>query len=148
MFTQQGGRGVAKIGIFTTASADPTGAADYYVDMFVRVYGAASATFIPVTETSNNANSQSMPNHHLRDTILVFYDNTLFIHSFRVAIVDMVQQQTGFFFGGGDQLRIIQALRPNGVDSLTLNAIKEVLRRGGVVGGTSAGTACQVHNNL
>lgn len=94
------------------------GAADYYINMFVNVYGALSATFIPVTETSNNAND---PN-----------------------VVAMVREQTGFFFGGGDQLRIITALRPNGNDTLALTAIKDVLRAGGVVGGTSAGTACQV----
>ena len=85
--------------------------------MFVRVYGAASATFIPVTETSNNGNDP--------------------------AVADLVREQTGLFFGGGDQLRIIKALRPNGRDSLVLTAIKDVLRAGGVVGGTSAGTACQ-----
>lgn len=119
IFTQ-GGKGVARIGIFTTASSDPVGAADYYVDMFVRVYGAASATHIPVTQFSNNANDP--------------------------AIVELVNQQTGFFFGGGDQMRIIRALRPNGRDTLVLTAVKNVLAAGGVVGGTSAGTACQVLN--
>lgn len=114
----QGGKGVARIGIFTTASSEPLSAANYYVDMFVRVYGAASATFIPVTQLSNNANDAD--------------------------VVDLVNQQTGFFFGGGDQLRITKALRPNGRDTLVLTAVKNVLAAGGVVGGTSAGTACQV----
>lgn len=95
------------------------GSADYYIDMFVNVYGAASATYIPVTETSNNADDP--------------------------ALADMVAQQTGIFFGGGDQLRVTNALRPNGYDSLVLSAVKTVLRSGAVVGGTSAGTACQVH---
>lgn len=117
----QGGKGVARIGVFTTASSEPFSAADYYVDMFVRVYGAASATFIPVTALSNNANDP--------------------------AVVDLVNQQTGFFFGGGDQLRITKALRPNGIDSPVLTAVKNVLAAGGVVGGTSAGTACQVCYN-
>lgn len=112
-----GGKGVAKIGVFTTASSDPIGAAAYYVDMFVNVYGAASATYIPITERSNNADDP--------------------------ALADMVRQQTGFFFGGGDQLRIITALRPNGRDTLVLTALKEMLKAGAVVGGTSAGTACQ-----
>ena len=109
---------MARIGIFTTASSDPVGSADYYIDMFVRVYGAASATYIPVTQFSNNANDP--------------------------AVVELVNQQTGFFFGGGDQLRIKKALRPNGRDTLVLTAVKNVLAGGGVVGGTSAGTACQV----
>ncbi len=90
--------------------------------MFVNVYGAASATWIPVTETSNNGNDP--------------------------ALAALVGEQTGLFFGGGDQLRIITALRPNGKDTAVLTAIKEVLRGGGVVGGTSAGTACQVYHTL
>lgn len=86
--------------------------------MFVRVYGAASATYIPVTETSSNGDDPT--------------------------VADLVKQQTGFFFGGGDQLRILKALRPNGRETLVLNAVKEMLTAGAVVGGTSAGTACQV----
>jgi C1A family cysteine protease len=54
-FYKKGGRGVARIGVFTTASADPEDSAAYYIDMFVNVYGAANATYIPVTESSNNA---------------------------------------------------------------------------------------------
>jgi cyanophycinase len=86
--------------------------------MFVNVYGAASATYIPVTETSNNADDPS--------------------------VAELARQQTGFFFGGGDQLRILTALRPNGRDTLVLTAVKDMLKAGAVVGGTSAGTACQV----
>jgi len=112
-----GGRGVAKIAVFTTASGDPVDAGTYYVDMFTRVYGAASATYIPVTETSGNADD--------------------------AAIAATVRGHTGVFFGGGDQLRITNALRPNGRDSLVLQAIRDVLRAGGTVGGTSAGAACQ-----
>lgn len=86
--------------------------------MLVNVYGAASATYIPVTETSNNANDP--------------------------ALVDMVNQQTGFFFGGGDQLRILNGLRPSGNDTLVLLAVKEQLKSGAMIGGTSAGTAALV----
>ena len=114
----QGGPGVAEIGVFCTASADPEGSAAYYIDMFVNVYGAANATYIPVTETSNNADDP--------------------------ALAELVSQQTGIFFGGGDQLRIMVALRPEGRDTLVLTAVKDLLRKGAVVGGTSAGAACLV----
>ncbi|XP_046650060.1 cyanophycinase-like [Daphnia pulicaria] len=111
-----GGKGVAKFGVFTTASADPEGSAVYYIDMLVNVYGAASATYIPITETSNNADDP--------------------------ALADIVREQTGFFFGGGDQLRILNALRPAGRETLVLAAVTEMLKAGATVGGTSAGAAC------
>lgn len=87
--------------------------------MFVEYYGAASATYIPVTENSNNADDP--------------------------AIADLVKQQTGIFFGGGDQSRILKALRPKGRETLALIAVKDLLKEGAVVAGTSAGAACLVH---
>lgn len=45
----------------------------------------------------------------------------------------------GVFFGGGDQVRILVALAGTPV----LAAIRAAYERGAVVGGTSAGTACQ-----
>ncbi|XP_057371027.1 cyanophycinase-like [Daphnia carinata] len=111
-----GGKGVAKFGIFGTASSDPEGSAAYYIDLLVNVYGAASATYIPITETSNNADDPAM--------------------------VDLIRQQTAFFFGGGDQLRILNAIRPAGRETLVLAAIKEMLKAGAMVGGSSAGAAC------
>lgn len=45
----------------------------------------------------------------------------------------------GIFFGGGDQARITRAL----LDTPVGAAVSEAFARGAVVGGTSAGTACQ-----
>jgi len=45
----------------------------------------------------------------------------------------------GIFFGGGDQVRITNAILGTPVG----NAIASAFQRGAVVGGTSAGTACQ-----
>ena len=45
----------------------------------------------------------------------------------------------GIFFGGGDQSRITRAL----LDTPVGAAVAEAFARGAVVGGTSAGTACQ-----
>lgn len=86
--------------------------------MFVNVYGANSTTYIPVTETSNNADDP--------------------------AVAEMVRQQSGLFFEGGDQSRVIAALRPQGRDTLVLTAVKDLFRAGAMIGGTSAGSMCQV----
>lgn len=88
--------------------------------MFVNVYGANSTTFIPVTEASNNADDP--------------------------AVATMVSQQSGLFFGGGDQARVTAALRPEGRDTLVLTAVKNLFRTGAMVGGSSAGSMCQVIN--
>lgn len=53
--------------------------------------------------------------------------------------VAAVRQARGIFFSGGDQRRILDALE----DTPVLEAIRERWRRGAVIGGTSAGTACQ-----
>ena len=52
---------------------------------------------------------------------------------------DLAGQAGGIFFGGGDQIRITNAL----LDTPVGNAIATAYARGAVIGGTSAGTACQ-----
>lgn len=61
-------------------------------------------------------------------------------------VVAKVKTLTGFFFGGGDQLRIVFSFynEDERQPSPVLIAIKEtLLATGGVVAGTSAGTDCQ-----
>jgi cyanophycinase len=55
------------------------------------------------------------------------------------AHVAAVRRARGIFFSGGDQRRILDALEGTPV----LEAIHERWRDGAVIGGTSAGTACQ-----
>ena len=63
----------------------------------------------------------------------------MYIHD--PALVAKVRAANGVFFTGGDQARIVDSLRPGGVDSPLLVAIRELQERGGVVAGTSAGAA-------
>lgn len=72
---------MAKIGIINAASLDPLGGYQYYKDLLLR-YGALEANRIPID--INHTSSNSDPN-----------------------VVSLIRQQTGFFFGGGDQQRII-----------------------------------------
>jgi cyanophycinase len=57
----------------------------------------------------------------------------------RAAYVARVRRASGVWFAGGDQSRIAARLR----DTPLHAALRELRARGGVVGGTSAGTACQ-----
>ncbi|MCC6133047.1 MAG: cyanophycinase [Acidobacteria bacterium] len=56
----------------------------------------------------------------------------------RQLLADMVEEAGGVFFTGGDQRRIVSALR----DTIVLDALRRVFAKGAVVGGTSAGAAC------
>ncbi|XP_061407642.1 cyanophycinase-like [Lethenteron reissneri] len=117
-----GGVGVARIGIVVAASGDPADSASFYTDLFVRVYGAREAVVIPIDlgQVHNNEDP---------------------------AVVALIQGLGGFFFGGGDQARVIEAFFHNQggvrVESSALRAIKEAHDAGAVVAGSSAGTACQ-----
>ena len=53
--------------------------------------------------------------------------------------VELAARAGGIFFGGGDQVRIVTAF----AHSPVLAAIGAAFARGAVIGGTSAGTACQ-----
>ena len=57
----------------------------------------------------------------------------------RPDFVERAKAARGIFFGGGDQVRITKAL----LDTPVGTAVAEAFARGAVVGGTSAGTACQ-----
>ena len=47
------------------------------------------------------------------------------------ALIDKVRAANGVFFTGGDQARIVDTLRPDGVESPLLTAIRELQQRGG-----------------
>lgn len=111
--TRLGGR---PIGIFGTASSSAQSTAQGLVDDFVGKYGAGAAIILNVTTTNNQADTQAM--------------------------ADLARSCGGFYFAGGDQRRITQALyRTNGEPTLTLEAVLEVYRAGGCVSGSSAGAA-------
>ncbi|HNS17005.1 MAG TPA: cyanophycinase [Bacteroidales bacterium] len=58
------------------------------------------------------------------------------------ALAGLVGQCSAVWFSGGDQSRTVKTLvRPDGSNSRVLEAVWEVYRSGGVVGGTSAGAA-------
>ncbi|MDF2547481.1 MAG: cyanophycinase [Anaerosolibacter sp.] len=57
-------------------------------------------------------------------------------------IASQIEKCTGVWFVGGDQTRITQTLfKEDGSNTLALDAIWDVYKEGGVIGGTSAGAA-------
>lgn len=134
MIELAGGSSVAKIGVITAASGSPNddkNAGDpckasnyrdngiYYVKVFKKL-GAIDATVIPIDiDHISNKNSPE--------------------------VVKQINSMTGFFFGGGDQSRLIDAfLNKDNTDSSVLAAIRQRYDSGAAIFGTSAGTAIQV----
>ncbi|GAB4108516.1 MAG: hypothetical protein OHK0022_59980 [Roseiflexaceae bacterium] len=129
-----GGRSAARIGIITAASGSPasdpnagTSSASnyrdngtYYVNLFKNTYGVANAEWIPIHIDAVSNNSSP-------------------------TVVSQINGMTGFFFGGGDQSRLITSFFLNSggtrTDSPALTAIRQRFAAGAVVAGTSAGTA-------
>jgi cyanophycinase len=59
-------------------------------------------------------------------------------------LVAQVRQCTGLFIAGGDQRRVTAALiAPDGTERPVLTAMRDVLHRGGMIAGSSAGAAVQ-----
>ena len=113
-----GGKG-ARFVVLATASGDPQAAADGQVAA-LKAHGA-NAEALPVAPELKGV-----------DLVQAVRDP---------ALIAKVHAASGVFFTGGDQARIVDTLRPGGVESPLLVAIRELQQRGGVVAGTSAGAA-------
>ena len=114
-----GGKG-AKIAVFASASANPEKAGQYLVDHLTR-YGA-DAFFVPVAERLNGSDYRNAAED--------------------AQLAAAVRSAGGAYFSGGDQERITRALRrADGSNSLVLDALWDMYRRGGVIAGSSAGAA-------
>jgi cyanophycinase len=101
----------APIIVIPTASTEPD-TSQYYRDYFAKELGCSNAVVLEIWKKADAA---------------------------RPDYVDLAKRARGIFFGGGDQVRILNALEGTPV----LDAIRAAHEQGAVVGGTSAGTACQ-----
>ncbi|MBW4657821.1 MAG: cyanophycinase [Drouetiella hepatica Uher 2000/2452] len=119
MIELAGGAG-AKIAVFPTASSSPVKNGQQTVDAFKR-YGA-DAILMPIALKNIDVDYKVAVN----DPVLIA----------------QVKSADGIYFIGGDQARITQALyTETGDRTPMLDAIWEVLNRGGMIGGSSAGAA-------
>ena len=114
-----GGKG-ARIAVFASASANPEKAGAALVERLNK-YGA-NAFFVPVAVRLTGTDYQAAA------------DNP--------ELAAAVRSAGGAYFAGGDQARITRALRrADGSNTLVLDALWDLYRRGGVLAGTSAGAA-------
>lgn len=105
------------IGIVPTASGDGLAAGESNVTRFRQYAGDRPVIVIPLTQFDvDKANDAS--------------------------IADLIASCGGLWFTGGDQSRITKVFRPDAVGTTPIyRACLTVLKRGGVIGGTSAGAA-------
>ncbi len=110
----------ARIAVFASASANPEKAGASLVERLNK-YGA-NAFFVPVAVRLTGTDYQAAA------------DNP--------ELAAAVRSAGGAYFAGGDQARITRALRrPDGSNTLVLDALWDMYRRGGVIAGSSAGAA-------
>ncbi|MFJ1755483.1 cyanophycinase [Kitasatospora sp. NPDC088134] len=130
-FVARSGGPAARIGVITAASvvpADDPNANDpatcsnsvcngaYYTGLLKNTYGAADAQWIPI-DLDHVGNNSSQ------------------------AVLDQLNSMTGFFFGGGDQSRLVATLlKSDNSDSPALAVIRARFAAGAAIMGTSAGT--------
>ncbi len=105
-----GGPGALIVAIPTASKEPDTGA--YYVKLFKEEYGCADVVALEIKSKAD---------------------------AMRPDYTETAARAGGVFFGGGDQIRITDALLETPVGA----AIAGAFARGAVIGGTSAGTACQ-----
>ncbi len=110
-FIELAGGKDAPIVMIPTASSEAD-AASYYEKLFREEYGCTNAVSLDIRKKADAG---------------------------RAEWADLARKARGIFFGGGDQIRITNALLGTPVG----NAIAAAFASGAVVGGTSAGTACQ-----
>ncbi|MDN3920100.1 cyanophycinase [Roseateles violae] len=115
---EAGGAG-ARFVVFPTAAANPARSGAQIVDALRR--RGAQAESIPLAPRLKGADLQAT----LRDP----------------AWLERVASAQGVYFAGGAQELIVDTLQPGGQPTEMLKAIWAVLRRGGVVAGSSAGAA-------
>lgn len=108
-FVRAAGGVKARIAVMTAATGYPQEVGDEYTQVFERL-GAGG---VNVVHTESRSDSE------------------------RQEALDIIQQATGIFFTGGDQLRIVDYIKDTPLDQ----AIHQQYEAGAVIGGTSAGAA-------
>lgn len=122
-----GGKQRALIGVVTCASDDPVGSFQSYVPTFLQ-FGALDVTWIPI-------DSEGRINNTYSPTVCRLNPPNKF------QVLDIINAQTGFYFGGGDQDRLQRAFLPDGKETPALTLLRKKFSQGVVFSGSSAGVS-------
>lgn len=110
---------------------------------FIELAGGPQASIVAIPTASGDADAASFYEKLFREeygcTNVVALDIKTKADAMRPDFAQRAAQAGGIFFGGGDQVRITKAILGTPVGA----AIASAFERGAVVGGHSAGTACQ-----
>lgn len=110
---------------------------------FIQLAGGPQASIVAIPTASEDADAASFYEKLFREeygcTNVVALDIKTKADAMRPDFAQRAVQAGGIFFGGGDQVRITNAILGTPVGA----AIASAFERGAVVGGHSAGTACQ-----
>ncbi len=125
-----GGAQSAKIGIVPAASGSPAKYAEMFIeDMVSRGLDASQVVILPLA-VRDDSKSKDVD------------ESTWANNGNNLEVAKMVEDLTGVWFVGGDQLRITDVLlNKDGTQTPVLAEIWNVYNRGGVIGGSSAGAA-------
>ncbi|MCB9635785.1 MAG: cyanophycinase [Sandaracinus sp.] len=115
---------------------------DDVMRLFVELGGGADGRILVLPMASADEDTGAFYEDELREHGAVHVE-TLQVadrrDAMRPSALDAMNRATAVWFSGGDQSRIASRL----VDTPLLEALVALRARGGVIGGTSAGTACQ-----
>lgn len=116
------------IAIVPLASSSPVRSANSFRDALVKA--GADAQHIRI-----------LPLAVVDDRSTDFDEGQWSAHAADQTLADSLENVGAFWFVGGDQMRIVKTLRPEGQSTPVLSAIYQQWKKGAIIGGTSAGAA-------
>lgn len=120
---------------------------DEILARFIELAGGPHARIVVVPTAASSSEQYDYTNHRMADTLEEHYkiEQITIVHTHDREVADTeafvapIGQATGVWFSGGRQWRLTKAYR----GTRTEKAFHDVLRRGGVIGGSSAGATIQ-----
>lgn len=125
-----GGRNKAQIAIIPAASGAPSQSFESFRENLVSYGLTESQVYIVPIAVIDCSSTEEID------------ESQWYVNAENLEIASQISASTGIWFTGGDQSRIIKALRrTDGTNTLALQSVFDAWQQGTVIGGTSAGAA-------